>query len=243
MNATPADQRRLLDLADLDARIAADRRLHDHPPQAERVRELTAQRLEQSQELSARLGARDDLAAQLARVESDVAVVDARAARDAERLAVATTASHAQGFEHELASLGRRKAELEDAQLELMERLEDAESALQAQQTLIAVTVEEGTRLSVEGKAVVNEAQTRLDAAGRDRAAIAAALPAPLFGLYERIAARGAGAALLQQQTCGACRMVLAGTEFAAIRQAADDEVLTCPECGAILVRTAESGV
>ncbi len=243
MNATADDQRRLLDLADLDARIAHDRRLHAHPPQTERVRDLAAQRIEQSQELSARLGVRDDVAAQLARVESDVALVDARTARDAERLAVATTPSVAQGLEHEIASLTRRKSELEDAQLELMERLEDAESALLAQQALIAVTVEEGARLSADGKSVVQDAQGRLDAAARDRTAIAATLPADLFALYERIAARGVGAALLQHRTCGACRMVLAGTELATIRQSGSDAVLTCPECEAILVRTEESGL
>jgi predicted nucleic acid-binding Zn-ribbon protein len=37
--------------------------------------------------------------------------------------------------------------------------------------------------------------------------------------------------------------MMLSGTDFAALRQVADDVVATCPECGCILVRTAESGL
>ena len=37
--------------------------------------------------------------------------------------------------------------------------------------------------------------------------------------------------------------MVLSGTDLQALRQAADDDVVTCPECGAILVRTDESGL
>ena len=37
--------------------------------------------------------------------------------------------------------------------------------------------------------------------------------------------------------------MVLAGTDLQAIRQAAEDAVVTCPECGCILVRTEESGL
>jgi uncharacterized protein len=37
--------------------------------------------------------------------------------------------------------------------------------------------------------------------------------------------------------------MVLSGTDLSTIRQAAADAVVTCPECGAILVRTEESGL
>jgi predicted nucleic acid-binding Zn-ribbon protein len=37
--------------------------------------------------------------------------------------------------------------------------------------------------------------------------------------------------------------MVLSGTDLNTIRQAQDDDVVQCPECGAILVRTEESGL
>ena len=37
--------------------------------------------------------------------------------------------------------------------------------------------------------------------------------------------------------------MVLAGTDLQVLRQAAEDHVVTCPECGCILVRTEESGL
>ena len=37
--------------------------------------------------------------------------------------------------------------------------------------------------------------------------------------------------------------MVLAGTDLQAMRLAAEDAVVTCPECGCILVRTEESGL
>ena len=77
----------------------------------------------------------------------------------------------------------------------------------------------------------------------RDRAALAARVPAELLGLYDRLAARGVGAGELRQRTCGACHMVLSGTDLQTLRQADDDEVVMCPECGAILVRTPESGL
>ncbi|MCR2800913.1 MULTISPECIES: zinc ribbon domain-containing protein [unclassified Microbacterium] len=243
MNASPADQRRLLDLTELDARIAQADRLRQNPPQGVRVKELLAQRQAYSQELSRLLGARDDARTELARIESDVAVVQARSDRDAGRLASSANAKEAQGLESEIASLAKRKSALEDAELEVMERLEQCEAAVVAQEALMAETNAEGVRLSDEAKAVVADATARLDQAKRDRAAIVAALPADLVALYDRTAARSTGAALLRRGTCEGCRMVLSGTDLQNLRETPDNAVVTCPECGCILVRTEESGL
>ena len=243
MNASPADQRRLLEIADLDTRIRQADAARRNPPQADRVQALIARRQELSHELTTRLGARDDLRADLARIESDVALVDARRARDAERLNSTSNVKEAQGLESELNSLARRKSDLEDAELELMERLEEADAGVAAQEALIAETNAEGASLSAEAKRVVAEASAVLDAATRDRAAVAGSIPAELLDYYDRVAARSAGAALLRRGTCEGCRMVLAGTDLQAVRLAAEDAVLTCPECGCILVRTEESGL
>jgi predicted nucleic acid-binding Zn-ribbon protein len=243
VNATPADQRRLLEVAELDTRIRTADAARRNPPQAERVKALITRRQELSQELTTRLGARDDLRADLSRIESDVAMVDARRARDAERLNSTSNMKEAQGLESELGSLARRKSDLEDAELEVMERLEEADAAVAAQEALIAETNAEGATLSAEAKRVVAEAGVAFDAAARDRAALASSIAADLLTYYDRVAARSAGAALLRRGTCEGCRMVLAGTDMQAVRLAAEDAVLTCPECGCILVRTEESGL
>ncbi|MCR2818755.1 C4-type zinc ribbon domain-containing protein [Microbacterium sp. zg.Y1090] len=244
MNASPADQRRLLDIADLDARIGQAERTRAQPPQAARVKELLAQRQTYNQQLAQLLGARDDARTELARIEADVAVVQARSDRDAQRLTTSANAKEAQGLEHEIASLGKRRSALEDAELEVMEKLERADAEVAAQEALIAETNAEGSRLSDEAKAVVAEATARLDEAARDRAAIVGELPAELVAMYDRIAARSAvGAALLRRGTCEGCRMVLSGTDRQAIRDTPADTVVTCPECGCILERTEESGL
>ncbi|MGA7149596.1 MAG: C4-type zinc ribbon domain-containing protein [Microbacterium sp.] len=243
MNASPADQRRLVEVAELDARIRHSDNARKNPPQSARVQELLAHRQTLSQELTTRLGARDDLRTELSRLESDVAVVDARSARDAQRLAASSNAKEAQGLESELASLARRKSDLEDAELELMDKLEQADASVAEQEALIAATNAQGAELSAEGKRVVAEATAAFEAASRDRAAIAATVPADLLALYDRLSARGNGAALLRARTCEGCHMVLSGTDLNALRQAADDLVVHCPECGCILVRTDESGL
>ena len=243
MNASPADQLLLIEVAELDARIRQADHARRNPPQAARVQDLKARRQDLSQELSTRLGVRDDLRTELSRIESDVAVVDARRARDAERLAASSNPKEAQGLESELASLARRKSDLEDGELEVMERLEQADAAVAEQEALIEQTNSEGSELSAEARRIVAEATAAFDGATRDRAAVAGSLPGDLLAYYEKVAARSSGAAPLRRRTCEGCRMVLAGTDLQVIRQAAPDEVVTCPECGCILVRGEDSGL
>lgn len=243
MKSRPADQQLLLEIASLDAVIRQSEHARRNPEQASRVHELLAQRQSQSAELTTLLGASDDVKAELTRLESDVALVDARIARDTERLAATSNVKEAQGLEHELASLTKRKSDLEDAELDLMERIEAAESAIATHEAAIAETNDEGTRLSLAAKESVAAAVARSEAASRDRSAIAARVPTDLLAMYERLASRGVGAGLLRRRTCEGCNMVLSGTDLQTVRQAADDDVLTCPECGGILVRTDESGL
>lgn len=243
MNASPADQHRLLEVAELDGRIRRAENARKNPPQAARIQELLAQRQLLSHELATRLGARDDLRAEIARIESDVAIVDARAARDSGRLSSSSNAKEAQGLESELQALARRKSDLEDAELDAMDRLEQADAAVAEQEAAIAAMNAEGAELSAEAKRIVAEATAAAEAGHRDRAAVAGTIPADLLALYDRLAARGNGAAALLRRTCEGCRMVLSGNDLNVIRAAAPDAVVTCPECGCILVRTEESGL
>ncbi|WP_144872646.1 zinc ribbon domain-containing protein [Microbacterium sp. 1.5R] len=243
MNASPEHQRTLLDIADLDRRIDRTERARTKPTQAARISELVAIRQEQLRELTALTGTRDDVRTELARIESDVALVEKRRERDADRLAAATNPKEAQALEHEIASLARRQSDLEDAQLDVMGRVEDADAAVAAQQALLDTTTTEGTALTTQAKADV-AAATELGAQlVRDREAVAATVPAPLLGEYTRRAVNSSGAALLTRGTCEGCRIVLPSTDLNEIRRAAEDAVVSCPECGCILVRTEESGL
>ena len=244
MHAAPADQRLLLDLADADARLRRADKAKQSAPQADRVRELQGIRQTQSRALAEAAARRDSLRAEIARIESDVAIVDARTKRDDERLAQAANSKDAQGLQSELASLARRKRELEDAELAVMEQLEAAEAAVVVSESAIALTNDEGARLSTEAKAHVSDAVAAAEQAARDRAAVATRVPAELLAAYERTAGRsGTGAAALKYGTCEACRMLISGSDLKALRAVAPDEVANCPECGTILVRTEESGL
>lgn len=242
MKATSADQRVLLDVADIDRRLVQAAAQRKNPPQAARITELSALRQKQAHELTMRSGARDDIRTEIERIESDAETARTRLSRDEERLATAS-AKEAVALESEIASLRRRLSTLEDGELEAMERLEDAETAVVEQQAVIAETTAEGTLLTSEAKALVGDATELVEQLTRDRAAVIAAIPAALVAQYDRIARNTTAAGLFRGGMCEACRVILSGSDLAEVRRAPDDEVIFCPECGAILVRTEESGL
>jgi len=244
VKATPEHQHRLLAIADLDRRIAQTERARTTPAQGARINELAAQRQQQLGELTALAGALDDAKAELARLESDVALAAQRRDRDAQRLATTTDPKQAQALESEIDTLGRRISMLEDSELDVMGRVEEAQAAVDAQQALIDQTQAEGAQLTAAAKAEMAAAATEGEHLTRDRAAVAGEVPAELVAEYERRTARGGvGVGLLRRRICEGCQMVLAGSELNAVRAAAPDDVVSCPECGGILVRTDESGL
>src|SRR5262249_13617190 len=146
-------------------------------------------------------------------------------------------------LEHELETLARRQTALEDDLLELMERREAVEQDVAHAQAELDVA--EAALTEVQARR--DEALTELEVAEKrrteERATLVGGFPAELLTLYDRIKQqKGTGAALLRARRCGACRLELDRTAIANIRGAAPEEVVRCEECGAILVRTPESG-
>lgn len=243
MKASPEHQRILLEVVDLDARLRRAEHARTHPAQAARIAELAAQRTEFSRELTQLVGALEDARTELSRLESDVQLVVQRRARDNERLNTTTNPKDAQGLERELESLAGRQRDLEDAQLEVMSRVEEAETAVATVQAQIDQITAEGTELSAQAKSDVAAATALGEDLTRERASVAGGIPSELLADYERRAARGVGAGLLRRGTCEGCQMVLSASDLSKVRRAPKDEVVYCPECSGILVRTEESGL
>ncbi len=94
-----------------------------------------------------------------------------------------------------------------------------------------------------------DDAVTELDSQAREALAernrLVSELPETLLTAYERVRSQtgGIAAAALRQRRCEGCRLELTAADIADIAAAPADEVLRCPECNRILVRTAESGV
>ncbi|QCR19397.1 zinc ribbon domain-containing protein [Agrococcus sp. SGAir0287] len=244
LTASPEDQRRLLDLQDVDTRIRQfehkERTLQSDPEIAAADDALVG--LDRT--VLERLGAVDDLQAEVRRIEADVAVVEARAARNRERLQQTSDAKTATAMEHEIATLDARRSDLEDIELEVMERLETAEAELQAARDAAQAERERRERLAAARDQGLAGVRVELEAARSDRAAVEATIPADLLALYERQRARyGLGASHLERGMSTASGVQLTSAELADVRRAAPDAVLLCPSSSAILVRTEESGL
>jgi len=238
--APAADQLRLLTVQELDTHAAQARhRLESLESKVElaklleREGELTGRRIEADTAIS-------DLKREVTKAEDDVESVRARAKRDNDRLLIGgQTPRDLQGLQSELEVLVKRQADLEEIELDAMQRLEDAESVADgvvAEAAVIAAALAD-VRARVEGESAAIEAELADNA--RERINATFNLDESLLALYEKLRAQhgDSGAAALTRGTCQGCHMSLNPADLAGIEATPDDEIVRCEECGRILVR------
>lgn len=245
MNAEPADQLRLLDLAAADTELAQLAHRRKSLPELAAItagqKEIDAVHAEVVDAQTAIA----DIELEQRRLENDVDTVRSRTTRDEARLQAGGLPSRElESLQHEIATLARRQSTLEDDLLDVMERAEAAEATLadagRREEELLAAQ----RALEEKRDATFAQIDEALSQRRPQREAIAASLPADLVALYEKARAQGGhGAALLRARRCEGCRIDLSGTDLSAARHAAPDAIVRCDNCRAILVRTAESGL
>ncbi|MCV7054535.1 zinc ribbon domain-containing protein [Mycolicibacterium gilvum] len=243
MKAAVAQQQLLLELAEVDAEISRVEHRTKNLPEQKAVEEAQAALREVGDRVASLRLALADIDAQVAKFETEIDGVRQREDRDKALLEGGTVdPKQLTDLQHELETLQRRQASLEDSQLELMERREElatreAEEASAAGQAQTAI--DDAQRVCDDARAEL--VQTRERATAR-RAELADTIDGELVSLYERQRSRsGVGAAPLQGRRCGACRIEIDRGESARIAAAADDDVVRCPECSAILLRVKAS--
>ncbi len=247
MKADPFAQLKLLDVQELDSRQDQLRHRLATLPQIAELKELTAQRTSvEDRARDARILV-DDLTREQKRADADVEQVKARRKRDQDRMeqGLITNPKDLERMQGELVSLERRINELEDTELEVMEKLEDAQRDLD---DFTAQLDELGEKIAVataaRAEAAADIEQQLAEAAGK-RQQSAEGMPEDLMNLYTRLRDQkgGVGAAALRARSCGGCSLQLNSSELAEIAKTPSNEVLRCEECNRILVRTSESGI
>ncbi len=245
MNVDPAVQRKLLDLAAIDAELARITHRRVTLPEAQEIERLETERQARK---DAAVGVEitlDDLDRDIRKLEREVEAVRSREEKDRKLLASGTVSpKQMTELQHELETLTRRQSILEDEELEVMERREASAADRDhagSQLSKVEDELVDARRRHGDAVADLDTSEKRCQA---DRAGMGNEFPADLLTVYERQrASRGAGAALLQARRCGACRMELDRNLMAQFAAAPAEQVLRCEECGAILVRTKESGL
>jgi predicted nucleic acid-binding Zn-ribbon protein len=247
VKADPFVQLRLLELQGLDSTLDRLRHKRATLPEMAEMRRLDGL-VDALRDAVVRAETEvSDLAREQAKFEREIEQVRSRKDRDSQRLAsgAITVAKQLQDLEHEVATLSRRQSDLEDAELEVMERAETAAAEL------AELTGQRSEHLAARAEAEVGrdaafvQIDAEIEQATVQRAELAATLPADLLALYEKLRGSegGVGAGEIARGRCGGCHLDLMNNEKSAIRAAAADEVLRHEECGRILVRTAESGL
>ena len=234
-------------MQELDSRLDTLRHQLATIPEAVRITELTTRRAEVDGAVRDLRIEVDDLTAEQKRADADVEQVKARKVRDQGMVDAGsiTDPKALQRMLGELESLDRRISDLEDVEIEVMERLETAQAALaertteleQLDRDLVAL---EHTRAHKAGE--LEEERAKVAA---ERKTTASGVPADLIALYDKLRNQkgGVGAAALRRRECGGCGLAINPADMATIAAAPQDEVLRCEECGRILVRTGESGL
>lgn len=246
MKADPTHQVQLLDVAELDRRVAQLRHQRSSLPELAEISALTSERTALTDQVRDARIVVDDLTVEQTKADREVEQVKTRRERDRNRMDTGqiTNPKDLERMQHELVSLERRISTLEDAELEVMEKLEEAQQVLDG----LGIRADDIDARLAELVAARDEKQADLDASLAEvtaaRGPAVDGIPDALLALYERLREqKGIGAALLRARQCGGCNMTLDASELSRIRSAPVDEVVRCEECQRILVRTDESGL
>jgi predicted nucleic acid-binding Zn-ribbon protein len=242
MRAAPDTQLLLLDVQERDTAIAqAEHRRKTLPEHAQLVAGQKTRRglSEAIVAVETQVG---DLEKDLAKAEADLVPVRERKARNQKRVDDGAADPKAlQAMIDEIAHLGNRISDLEDVQLDVMERLEAAQQKLDdliAQRSSLEGDLRKLIASRDEQVAVI---AAEIAAEEAKRAEFAAGVPADLLALYDKIRARsgGVGAARLKGRRCEGCQLEATASAMEQYLAAAADDVIRCEECDRILVRGA----
>lgn len=235
----------MLDLQDLDLQLDQVAHKRASLPEHQALKDLAAEKSVVDRQLVTADTEVSDLQREQKKAETDVEQVRQRKARNQQRLdsGQVTSPRDLENLQHEIGSLDRRISDLEDAELEVMEKLEAAEVVQAGLRARAEAFAGRQTELETSRDAVVKELDEQRAGVVDKRTAVVAELPEQLLAQYQRLREHngGIGAAPLVGKRCMGCRMELAPSDLNAIRSAAPDAVLRCDECGRILVRTADS--
>lgn len=240
MKASASNQRSILDIQRFDLQSAT---LNNKAANLPELAELTSTTIKTNNVRDLRIAAETELSdvkRELARAEGDVEQIVTRINRDEARLSSGTgTPKELEQTQHELVTLGARRSELEEVELEIMMRvdgLKERIATLTAEEGELAAVIMD---LNIRKENAMAAIHTELEGIATDRNSTTQSVSAEFMALYEKIRGsnNGIGAAVLAGNQCKGCNLTLNTIELQRIAGLAEDEVIRCEECRCILVR------
>ncbi len=142
-------------------------------------------------------------------------------------------------LQEESAMLLERRNGTEDEELEIMEQIETITRELQAVADERSAKVTAKEKLQAELDTVLVAIEAEIVDVEAQRVAAAAEVPAGLLDTYEGLREDFGGIAVarLSGSTCDGCHMSLSAVSLDKAKKLPEDAVVTCDQCGRLLVR------
>jgi len=247
VTASPEQQQALLELQGFDTKLLQLAHKRAGLPEISAAQDLEVELGSIRMRLVAAQTEASDLKLNLLKAESDVEQVLSRSRRDQERLdsGAVSAPKELESLQHEIGTLAKRQAELEDIELEIMQAYENAQQAVTELQASEIETTEKLSALAQTRDELFADIDFEVNSLTNQRTDIANGLPTDLIALYDKIRADqgGVGAALIHRGACQGCHITIDAQEIDQIRKMSADAIARCDQCRRILVRTAESGL
>lgn len=242
MKAAASDQRSILDIARFDQQTTSLRHKIANLPE---LAELASTNVKANNTRDLRIAAQTELSdvkRELLRAEADVEQVESRITRDETRLnAGNSTPKELEQLQHEVGTLGVRRAELEEIELEIMMRVDvinERITTLKNEEATHSIII---TDLEVRIENALATFNNELERITKERAETINGIEHTFVELYEKVRATsgGNGAAALVAGICTGCNLSINAVELKRMADIAEDEIVRCEECRCILVRGA----
>lgn len=240
MKASPSDQRQIVDIARFDQVTTALNHKVATLPEHALLANVTTK---SNNARDLRIGAQTELSdvkRELLRAEADVEQIVLRITRDEARLnGGSASPKELEQLQHEVGTLGARRAELEEVELEIMMRIDDINSRITELSLEEATYAAEIADLEIRKENALATLNNELESIAKERSETLASIAPDFVALYEKIRAsnNGTGAAALIAGSCNGCHLSINAVELKRITDLSDDEVIRCEECRCILVR------
>src|SRR3954463_4788950 len=195
VKAAPDDQLRLLDLQALDS--ALDRLAHRRRtlPEIEAIEVLDRKVTQLADDIVLVETEDSDLGREQSKLEADIDLVRSRMQKDQQRLDAGQVSSprELENLQSEIESLKRRQGDLEDEELEIMEKREVVQTRLQELRDEREQSAKDLAETEQRRDASFAEIDADQDKTSQQRGELAAALSDELVALYEKVRAASAG--------------------------------------------------
>lgn len=233
---------KLLDIQELDTRLDQISHKLKNLPEQISAEKLRAQYDQLKYLEVAAVTEVADRELEVKKAENDVEQVRIRFQKDTELLESGkiTDSKQLTELQHEIDSLKRRQALLEDDEIAILQLLEDSQNNLVKVRADLELVKNELQAAEEALTIAVAELEAEREKISHERIAESKSVPSELLSIYEKVRAdnRGIGASKFESGQCDGCRIQFSSADMNKFRTAVEGELLRCDECRAILVKS-----